>query len=780
MALKLKGSTSGFVGLDAPSVAGNNTLILPNSAGSAGQILANDITAGVTTFTQVTISRNGDLTVPGTISIGGTLTYEDVTSVDSVGIVTARGLSIFGNTSGLSVTGVGTFAGDVSIADKIIHTGDTNTAIRFPAADTITAETAGSERVRIDSSGNMQVSAGQFTVGTTASTGLQFINDGTFGTIHSADLKFRTAATERARIDSSGRVLLGTTVAPSSANTLLRVHTPISSSSVNSIEISHNTNGADKVGAALGLAIGNGGESTNAADLYFQTATNGSLAERLRIDSSGHILIDHTADVGSGKLQVFTKTADALDILSFDNTAADGGRLTFYRNRNTTYGSNTKLAADDSLGRIDFRGMNTEGTDNYEIGASIRAEVDGTPGSGSDASDMPGRLMFFTTPDGTDSPSERLTINQAGNSQFTGIVTATEFVATSVQTGGRKNLLINGGMSIAQRGTAAVTVTTSAKYRCVDRFKSDIDGSGGDWSHAQSTDVPTGQGFRHSSKCTTVTQASQPTSESVHHQLYQMLEKQDVYHLEWGTSNAKTCTLSFWVKSSVTGTYALWFGFYGGTTYYYWTNYTINSANTWEKKTITVTGPTSGNNVTVDGVTSGVRVEWTLGVGSDSETGTLNEWTTSDTFRTASGTVYLPENAGATWYMTGAQFEVGSNASAYEFRSFGEELALCQRYLFKNIGEAGENGANYGKGFTSNEMFASIRFPVAMRATPTVTAYDNAGNAGAVHKLGNPNISYSSIDRLDVYGGMRFNSSGNWATGDTDMYSFTFQADAEL
>ena len=110
MALKLKGSTSGFVGLDAPSVAGNNTLILPTSAGSAHQILANDITAGVTTFTQVTVSRNGDLTVPGTISIGGTLTYEDVTSVDSVGIVTARGLSIFGNTTGLQVaSGISTF-----------------------------------------------------------------------------------------------------------------------------------------------------------------------------------------------------------------------------------------------------------------------------------------------------------------------------------------------------------------------------------------------------------------------------------------------------------------------------------------------------------------------------------------------------------------------------------------------------------------------------------------------------------------------------------------------
>ena len=90
MALKLKGSTSGFVAIDAPSVAGNNTLILPENTGSAHQILANDITAGVTTFTQITVSRNGDLTVPGTISIGGTLTYEDVTSVDSVGVVTAR------------------------------------------------------------------------------------------------------------------------------------------------------------------------------------------------------------------------------------------------------------------------------------------------------------------------------------------------------------------------------------------------------------------------------------------------------------------------------------------------------------------------------------------------------------------------------------------------------------------------------------------------------------------------------------------------------------------
>ena len=133
MALKLKGSTSGFVGLDAPAVAGNNTLILPENSGSAFQLFANDITAGVTTFTSVTVNRNGDLTVPGTISIGGTLTYEDVTSVDSVGIVTAR-QGIF-------------------VDDSITHLGDTNTKIRFPGNDTFTVETGGSERVRVNDIG---------------------------------------------------------------------------------------------------------------------------------------------------------------------------------------------------------------------------------------------------------------------------------------------------------------------------------------------------------------------------------------------------------------------------------------------------------------------------------------------------------------------------------------------------------------------------------------------------------------------------------------------------
>ena len=302
------------------------------------------------------------------------------------------------------------------------------------------------------------------------------------------------------------------------------------------------------------------------------------------------------------------------------------------------------------------------------------------------------------------------------------------------QASGKKNLIINGGHNIAQRGTAAVTVNTSALYRCVDRFKTDIDGSGGgDFYHAQtgtgttiSADVPTGQGFSHSSKITVNTSASQPTSESNHSQIYTILEKQDVTHLEWGTSAAKTCTLSFWVKGSITGTYALWFGIYTGTTQYYWTNYTINSANTWEKKVITVTGPTSGG--VVSGTTgSGLRIEWTLGVGSDSETGTLNEWTTSGDIRAASGTVYLPENAGATLYLTGVQFEVGSLATPFEFRSYHDELLQCQRY-YVEMGGGNYGDYTYMTGYmydNGNRLAFGMYLPCCMRATPSISVTGN-------------------------------------------------------
>ena len=317
MALKLKGSTSGFVAIDAPSVAGNNTLILPENTGSAHQILANDITAGVTTFTQVTISRNGDLTVPGTISIGGTLTYEDVTSVDSVGIVTARGLSIFGNTTGLSVTGVGTFAGDVSIADKIIHTGDTNTAIRFPAADTITAETGGSERLRINSSGiKVSGSFPDIIIHDTSTTNDNFrILHNSGGTQLQVDpnnvgpsdsyLIASIDGTERARIDSSGRLLIGGTSISSASSYYddLVISNTTSGTGSGLTLIANATNGYSAIDFADTAAGGRGRITYSHGDDDLRIDVGGS--ERIRIISTGEVSMGgFTATAGDGVLQL--------------------------------------------------------------------------------------------------------------------------------------------------------------------------------------------------------------------------------------------------------------------------------------------------------------------------------------------------------------------------------------------------------------------------------------------------------------------------------------------
>ena len=331
--------------------------------------------------------------------------------------------------------------------------------------------------------------------------------------------------------------------------------------------------------------------------------------------------------------------------------------------------------------------------------------------------------------------SQRIKTESSGVT-VTGTVAATSFSGSGANLTGLvtplsfRNLIINGDHRISQRGTAAVTVTTSAQYRCVDRFKSDIDGSGGgDFSHAQSTDVPAGQGFTHSSKITTVTQASQPSGTSNRHQLYTMLEKQDVAHLEWGTSAAKTCTLSFWVKSSVAGIYPLWFQHYSsGGTKYYFTNYTINATNTWEKKSITLTGSTSGGNVSGTNAI-GFRIEWNLGTSSGNETGTLNEWTTSGTIRAASGSVYLPENAGATWYLTGCQFEVGSVMTPFEHRSFAEELVRCQRYCYR-LGGLSKQYQAVGTGFIGHNGSTDtgkvvVHLPTTMRTNPSVSVIGN-------------------------------------------------------
>ena len=275
-----------------------------------------------------------------------------------------------------------------------------------------------------------------------------------------------------------------------------------------------------------------------------------------------------------------------------------------------------------------------------------------------------------------------------------------------------KNRIINGAMVIDQRNAgAAVTLTSSAPYT-VDRWLGLEDTDGG-MTAQQDSSAPAG--FNNSLKFTT-TSADSSLSAAQSCRMLQHIEGYNVADLNWGTANAKTVTLSFWVRSSLTGTFA------GGLRNYiadrgYPFNYTISAANTWEYKTVTVTGDTTGTwNTTNSG---GISVIFDLGSGSNYQS-TVNTWGSGNYFSTSGAQSVIGTN-GATWYITGIQLEVGSYATPFEWRPYGMELALCQRYyeVSPSIITA------YAQSSTAGKIIG--QFQVTKRASPSVALYPNAG-----------------------------------------------------
>jgi hypothetical protein len=280
------------------------------------------------------------------------------------------------------------------------------------------------------------------------------------------------------------------------------------------------------------------------------------------------------------------------------------------------------------------------------------------------------------------------------------------------------NRIINGDMRIDQRNAGAA-VTTSGAYP-VDRF---IMGNFTDGAFSAQQDSSAPDGFVNSLKITTTTaDGTLTTTQAL--QLIQRIEGTNVSDLAWGTASAKTVTLSFWVRSSLTGTFGGALRNNGGNRSYPFT-YSISSADTWEYKTVTVAGDTSGTWLTTTGI--GVIVSWGLGVGPDSS-GTAGAWNANNN-TSATGAVSVIGTLNATWYVTGVQLEVGSVATPFERRPYTTELQLCQRY-FQTLGGFGSDTFCFlflaaARGTGSAEARGLVVFPVRMRTTPSISTSGN-------------------------------------------------------
>ena len=280
-----------------------------------------------------------------------------------------------------------------------------------------------------------------------------------------------------------------------------------------------------------------------------------------------------------------------------------------------------------------------------------------------------------------------------------------------------RNLIINGDMSIAQRGTSATSVSSSG-YHSLDRFRFGFNETDELVATiSQDTDVPSGQGFANSMKFEVTTPETTLASDEIL-QINHRIEGQNTQNLKYGTSSAESLTLSFWVKSSITGTYVITFknNDPSAGTRLNVNTYTINSANTWEKKTITITGDTTANTNFVNTNAKGLELLWSLASGGSYQGTSSSGWTSygaSKLFNGQSANVITTN--GATWYITGVQLEVGKFATPFEYVSYDVNYQRCQRYYQKT---KTASGIGYGTGVGVNIIY---KFPTLMRASPSVS-----------------------------------------------------------
>ena len=336
---------------------------------------------------------------------------------------------------------------------------------------------------------------------------------------------------------------------------------------------------------------------------------------------------------------------------------------------------------------------------------------------------------------------------------------------------GRRNLVINGAMTVWQRATAATQATNT--YITADRWRMD-EATDGAYTTERSTDNPFGTGYSMKAQVTT---ADTSLSSNQYARIYQYIEAQNLQHLLYGTSSAKTLTLSFWVKSSKTGTYSILLRKEDSTAYHFIHSYSISSANTWEKKVITIT-PTAGSTsfITASAAAiandtgTGLELAFNLAHGSTYAIGTSNTWSSNTSTYGLNGQVNWMDSTSNNLYLAEVQLEVGG-VTEFEHRSYAEELLLCQRYYYHvKYDDSQMTYLGAGGVYTTSLGMLILQLPVEMRVRPS--SITQSGTASHYTVWGNgTTTALSSVPAIRASGNkkvcaidMTFNTL-NSATG---------------
>jgi len=334
-------------------------------------------------------------------------------------------------------------------------------------------------------------------------------------------------------------------------------------------------------------------------------------------------------------------------------------------------------------------------------------------------------------------------------------------VLTNSQLGGRRNMVINGAMQVSQRGTS-FTGLTSSQYT-LDRVKIFMSGAG-TYTVSQSTDVPSGQGFYNSLKLDNTTSDNYGTAGDYVMLRLNSMEQQDVMKLNYGGSSAEKVTVSFWAKFSYADTWNITLvNHYAQRSNF--KPFTISSANTWQKITLTFDGDTNSGDGFGVSTALGLSIDLWLGAGSSYSGGSASANTWDERSNNNTSLVPASTDFGSStdheMYITGLQLEIGEQATPFEHRSFGEELALCKRYFDTDTADLWyynpeQLGSNYGRAF--------IPFTVTMRSTPTMTISTHNTSYSAIGtQFAGSNYVYSYLNGMSTYN-----------------YVLSWSADAEL